>query len=379
MMRLMLAAVLLVSSCTTQGLDPTAPPTIDAQLSETEGMKAYRQMWFSMSASTDPNLNNGGRNVQVASFVGREDVIVAERGADLGLKTCDAIPGDAMGEIVRRAAGTNIVIINEAHESPRDRHFIAAVARALRPLGYSIYAAETFNTRDPLNHPFVSMDDGYYSTEPIFARLVGEAKSLGYRLVGYEMADFSGLNALPYAERVTRREIAQTENLMAAIFRDDPEAKVLIHVGFQHVQERAQPGKVEWMAQRLAAATGRDPLTISQTDCLSGTGVTTLALGPDDHVDLFVAHPPLLLKDGRPAWRQKMGEIPTRVPDAMRPKTEAVVIEARPDDTPVDIVPMDRLLLRPGETLPLLLPPGRYRLDQITPRGFGGSVRVEVE
>ena len=41
---------------------------------------------------------------------------------------------DAIAEIVRRAKTTNIVILNEAHNIPRDRAFALQVARALRPL-----------------------------------------------------------------------------------------------------------------------------------------------------------------------------------------------------------------------------------------------------
>src|SRR5688572_13485606 len=50
---------------------------------------------------------------------------------------------DALGEIVRRARDTRIVIINEAHDTPRHRAFSLEVAKALRPLGYTHLAAET--------------------------------------------------------------------------------------------------------------------------------------------------------------------------------------------------------------------------------------------
>jgi hypothetical protein len=337
--------------------------------------------WFSTFGNVDPAKTRGGQNAQAAAMVGREDVIVAERGENLGIKVCSTRPGDPVAEIARLAQATNIVIINEAHESPRDRQFIASVLGRLRPLGYSIYAAETLNNGEDLNHPLVYLDDGFYSAEPIFGRLLAEAKQLGYRLVGYEMTGAQGMgdsNQLPYRERVTRREIAQTENLMTAIFRDHPDAKVVIHVGHEHVRERAEEGGVEWLAQRLAAETGRDPLTISQTSCLSTSGATALAEGPDDGQDLYVAHQPLVLKDGRPAWRQEQGDIPTPVPTKLLPTTGAIVIEARPIGAPIDTVPADRLMLRPGEVLPLLLPPGRYRLDTATSEGPLASAPIVV-
>lgn len=51
---------------------------------------------------------------------------------------------DPIAEIVRRARSTRIVILNEDHWVPRDRAFALQVARALRPLGYDVLAAETF-------------------------------------------------------------------------------------------------------------------------------------------------------------------------------------------------------------------------------------------
>lgn len=61
-------------------------------------------------------------------------------------KIAAAAPRDAIAEIVRRARSTSIVILNEAHNSPRDRAFGLEVARALRPLGYSVLAVEAIRT-----------------------------------------------------------------------------------------------------------------------------------------------------------------------------------------------------------------------------------------
>lgn len=69
-----------------------------------------------------------------------------------------ATPHDAIEEIVRRARDTSIVILNEAHNSPRDRAFALQVARALKPLGYSILAAETFDN-DPAEPGHASIID----------------------------------------------------------------------------------------------------------------------------------------------------------------------------------------------------------------------------
>lgn len=359
---------LLAFACAT----PTAvaPPMIDpAAYEKAAPVRSFLFSYLGKTVGEKPLSDTGE---QMAGMVGREDLIVAKKGETLGLKACPPLPGDPVAEIARRARETNIVIINEAHTSPRDRQFIGKVLLALRPLGYTTYAAETLNNNYPIDHPPLLINDGFYSSEPIFGRMIMEAKRLGYRLVSYEMTEAQGMaeeNSLPLQDRLNRRDAAQTANLVAAIFKDHPDEKVIIHVGYGHVQERGNNAGANMMAQRLAKATGRDPLTISQTSCLSGSGVTAIVQGSTTDVDIEVGHPPLKMMDGRPEWRQAMGDIKTPIPPGLLPTTEPLLIEARPLDAPVDTVAIDRVLLRPGEALPLLLPPGRYRLDVTTASG----------
>ncbi len=371
MLRAVVLCELLVCTCACATSPPAIPPLADpARYASTAFSREFE---FSSLGSSDPSKTRGGANTQAAAMVGRDDLTVAENGETLGRRDCPALPGDPVAEIVRRARITNIVIINETHDRPHERYFIGEVLKALKPLGYTTYAAETFHNGPDLNHPLVLTDDGFYSQEPIFGRIVAEAKALGYRFVGYEVIDaqenMDDLNRLPLVERINRRDALQTENLMAAIFRNHPDEKVIIHVGEGHATERARPGQPKWMAQRLAEATGRDPLTIGQTVCLSPSGKPALVQGPDDGEDLYIGHPLLDLKNGRPAWRQQSGDVVTPLPAALLPKGEPLLIEARLVDAPMDTVAIDRLLLRPGEALPLLLPPGRYRLDVSNAKG----------
>lgn len=311
--------------------------------------------------------------MQAAAFVGREDFFVANSNESFSARTCQSLPGDPIAEIARRAAQTNIVIINEAHDSPQHRQFIAEVLNALWPLGYKTYAAETFSADMELAGDWARLGDGFYSAEPIFGRILTAAKRKGYRFVAYEQTPEQSKSAaapgIDLRKVVTRREEVQTENLMHALFLGAPDTKVIIHVGCQHVQERSKEGQVKWMAERLTEATGRDPLTISQTDCLSASTATTLAQDAASAMDLYIAHPALNLKDQRPAWRQAIGDIPIPVPPDLSANSEPVVIEATPVDAPIDAVPVDRVLVRPGESIPLLLPPGHYRVESVTSEG----------
>lgn len=333
-----------------------------------------REMWFRTLSSADEDEKKGGSDMQAAAFVGREDLIAPP-------KECAALPGDPIAAIVERARSTNIVIINEAHDAPRHRHFIGEVLEALTREGYTTYAAEAFaNYGVSLDHPGVTTNDGFYTLEPIFARTLTLAKSLGYRLVPYEQTRAQNKENDPTP--IATREQAQSDNLMAAIFRDRPAEKVIIHVGYMHALERAKDMgwvKETWMAERLAAATGRNPLTINQSDCSSGSASTSIVAGPHTGFDLFIGQPKPTFTDGRPDWRRAIGDIATPVPADLLPKTGAVMIEARLADETLDIVPTDRLLLRPGEQFPLLLPPGRYRLDAFTPDALLNTAPVLVD
>ena len=61
-----------------------------------------------------------------------------------------------------------------------------------------------------------------------------------------------------------------------------------------------------------------------------------------------------------------LGRKPVEIPDSMRPPHQSVVIEARLVSEPPDAAPIDRIYLTEDETLPLLLPPGEFR---VTPHG----------
>lgn len=297
---------------------------------------------------------------------------------------------DALSEIVRRARATSIVVLNEAHHSPRDRAFALEVARALRPLGYSVLAAEAFQNKErDASSPssverlatdgFVRLDTGHYTKDPVFADFVREAMAIGYRPVAYEQTP----SQAPAGGGVEAREQAQADNLMAHIFAPDPKAKVLIFVGHSHVAEapalKSTGGKAEWMAARLKRMTGVDPLTIDQTgltDLSSATrtahaeaarhvgdrpgllfdGDRPLVLGQyAGVVDLEIIHPQRTYLYGRPAWLTRIGRKPVDVPRDLLPKTGRRLIQAFAADGPADAVPLDQVLVTANSPIPKLM------------------------
>jgi len=332
---------------------------------------------------------------QTGAMAGREDIAAKRERSNRATPVCEAMPDDPLDLIVREARKTSIVIINESHESPRDRYFIGKVLTALRSLGFDTYAGETLSQAGNLDHAGVLGSDGWYSNEPMFARTLLTARRLGYRLVPYERTaeqDKARAAAEPQESSINRREKSQTENLMAAIFSKQPGTRVVIHVGHSHVRERQTPDYPthdEWMAERLKAATGIDALTIDQTMCDANGAATVIARnrkGPDgarmegSPVDLYVGHPALAFREGRPEWRRAIGDIDVPVPGILQGRDERVMVEARRSGASLAEVPMDRVLLFPGEQLPLLLPPGRYRVDGFTAAGRieVGAVEIEV-
>lgn len=302
-----------------------------------------------------------------------------------------ATPHDAIAEIVRRAKDRQIVILNEAHYSPRDRAFALQVARALRPLGFSVLAAETLRNfaapglaRTGAEQfdadGIVRRSTGFYSADPVFANFLRSAHALGYRTLSYEQrADQSTPEG-----GVPEREEAQAQNLMAFL-RSDPKAKMLIYVGHGHLSKASEDADSAMMGERLKRLSGIDPLTIDQV-ALAGlrpslraeqlaasaragdrpviflTGAVPLLIGDryPGSIDLQVVHPLQSYRHGRPSWLASLGGRPVTIPVDLLPKAGKRLIQAFDVAEPVDAVPLDQVLAEAGKPAPILmLPPAR--------------------
>jgi hypothetical protein len=322
---------------------------------------------------------------QQYSLLGRED-LTAQTDPEYSAKPCPAlvplVEGQSaiLDEIVRRAASTRIVIVNESHVVTRHRGFSMAIAQRLRPLGYTHFAAETFShapegpsaVDDAPDYSYPREFEGTYLEEAAFGRLWREAKALGYIGVAYE-ENTPDVPGATIDERIAKRESFQAAALAEELKAAGPDAKFLIHVGYGHAREVGVPqddGSVEkWMAARLREATGIDPLTIFQTACSSDRSNSRLAGAPIDlplgTADLFVEHPVTTFTNHRPDWREMIGDLRTSIPLSLKPGIESYVIEARLSGEPEEAVPMDRVLVRAGEDVDLLLPPGHYQLRAV--------------
>lgn len=388
MIRCRLAATLALAAAFTFSDAGAASPGDSASSLPDTLAWMFRQFPESLESWT-PEGSEGAMVIQALPYAGREDVVA--RSANLRPKgrPCPALAGDPITTLVDAAQKAQIVIINEAHDSPLHRFVIRRLGLALAG-DFGVFAAETFAhgavaERIPGQ---ITTSLGSYSREPVFGRELRALDKAGYRFVAYEFLPHqSAPEGAEIPEQVIAREEAQAENLIAEVLNDEPEARILVHVGYSHALEEPVNNferEIEWFAARLKRKTGIDPLTISQTHCVlaadsaanaldglrlvdgAGAGAVERA-GAIDH---FLAHPPLRFGKGRPAWRRAIGDVEVAVPERFLPKNRRVIIEARAPNQPDDEVPVERLLLYPGESLPLLLPPGGWRLTGWRPDGL---------
>jgi hypothetical protein len=288
---------------------------------------------------------------------------------------------DAVETIVAAADTAKVIFINEAHHVAQTRVLALALLERLRAKGFTYFAAETFSPFDSSlntrNYPIRA--SGYYSQEPLFGELIREARRLGYTLVPYE-----AINSRSQDDR----ETGQATNLRDRIFRVHPDARVLVHAGYSHINESGVLAGAKPMAVRFREITGIDPLTVDQTTMLEHSTpkrehpayrrvvdraaktapfVLVEPNGrpwtnkPGTH-DMTVFLPRTQLRDGRPDWYWRAGNRqPYVIAGSLCAGREQCVVAARLVGESPDAVPRDVLVIAPNDqSRTLALPAGRY-------------------
>lgn len=334
---------------------------------------------------------------QALSLVGRDDLVLDHVYSPIAKPKCAPVlhkgaAVDPIAEIKKRLAKTGrIVIINEAHDDAQTRAFIADLLKPLHDTGFRVYAAETFFRSVGRRSPaWPRAADGTYSNEPVFGALLRKARSLEFDFVPYEPDDLPTPQSDDVGARIAVRESAQVRNIMDRIITPIPDARVLVHVGHHHVIEAPVVSKIgnktEWMASRLKRASGIDPLTTDQTTFQSPLDkpvICTLASEIEKRraltTDIAIGLPKPTIANGRPNWRRARGQLDVPIPVRLLKRNAWSIVEARYAAEPPDAVPADRILLAPGEHLPLLLKPGQYRVETWTREaGWGEALEILV-
>lgn len=347
---------------------------------------------------------------QFAAFLGDEASAIGleerDRPAKEGLPDLtEAKARDALEVIVEAAADRQVVILNEAHNISGHRGFAARVMRALRPLGFDTFAAEAFVPPGKEPRPSIRAfragtplhtGYGYYVGDPVFAETVREAAALGYVFSDYEWRwDQWPPEGASAEDNLAAREAAQAANLVEAVLRDRPGARIFVLCGFNHALETEGWGGL-WFAGRFKALTGIDPLTIEQSSNWPATrpeadrpqvAAVLQRFSPrapvvvtqggkvlanriyDGKTDLSVFHPRLATVAGRPGW---LAADPARkAVEVAVPAFEGPALVQALHVGEAAAIPADQLLLEPGQTrATLLLRAGAYVLRLETARGI---------
>lgn len=170
-------------------------------------------------------------------------------------------PQDAREVILKEAAKTRIVIINEAHHVPLHRIYLASLLGELRQQGYTFLAMEALGYEDSLlnQRKYPLLKSGFYVREPCFGNLIREACLMGFTLFPYEQVHTDSL------QKSMGREKAEAMNIKK-ILDQNPGARIVVYCGYDHAAEDTLKNFMGLpMAGQLKCLTGIDPFTIDQT------------------------------------------------------------------------------------------------------------------
>ncbi len=287
---------------------------------------------------------------------------------------------NALTYIINRSKKERLIIINEAHHEARHRVFTTGLLQGLYNNGYRLLGLEALADTLINKRGFAVVESGFYTQEPQMANLIAEALKIGFTVFGYEAEE--GKNG-------KEREIAQAKNI-AKVMAKNPNAKVLIHCGFDHVIE-GTPGNKNWekaMAGRLKEYTHIDPFTIDQvayspkgevkynSPYISLThGEMPLVMvaadgqtfnGPEgtDRTDCRIIHPVEQLNGGRPDWlSQGVRRKSYSIPKTKINTYPAFVLAYRVNEYEKNGIPADIIEVSNKEAVAnLILAKGTYQL-----------------
>lgn len=287
---------------------------------------------------------------------------------------------DAKGYILNRSKKEKVIIINEAHHNIRHRVFTTSLLQGLYDNGYRFFGLEALSDTLINNRKYPVLESGYYTQEPQMANLLQEAIEIGFKLFTYEPDDNSNGK---------QREIGQAENI-AQVIRENPNAKFLIHCGWDHVIE-GTPGNKNWekaMAGRLKEKTNINPFTIDQVAysekgdiqlispyvliansekpviMVNDEGKTFNGSETNDQTDCKIIHPITKYINERPNWLYLDGERKSyKIPENKILEYPILVFAYRKKEFEQNGIPADLIeILNEKSNTNLILNKGIYKI-----------------
>lgn len=174
---------------------------------------------------------------------------------------------DAVEAVESVAEKHQVIMINEEHRTPFHRALTLKLLEKLYKKGFRYFAAETVmeNEADLNKRGYPVQKTGYYTADPIYADVVRTALRLGYKIVPYESIDTSCRSPEDNPEFCNdKREREQAHNLYDRILKNDPQAKIFVHVGRSHNSKAAVSKDFNFMAYYFWQLSKIEPLTIDQ-------------------------------------------------------------------------------------------------------------------
>lgn len=250
----------------------------------------------------------------------------------------------AKKEILDAAAKTQLVMINENHAFPEHRVFTTSLLKGLYKKGYTYLALEDLSMKrvselNKTNQP--KENQGIYINEVMFANMVKRAKEIGFELIAYDENEFFEIHK---RDSVGALEIKK-------IFTKNPQAKVLVHCGFDHINEDKK--RLSFFLKRALKI---DPLTINQINYTDEEQtvfpcpfrIYPIRKGQKNNymfdADIQIIHPKYtsqqrpsyLFQNNRVSHKIDLSDIDIKVPYLLEVRTS--------NDTP-DTIPLDRILI----------------------------------
>jgi hypothetical protein len=317
-------------------------------------------------------------------------------------------PRSAIEAIASVADKRQVIMINEEHRTPVHRALTLRLLPVLYARGFRYFAAETLDETDTelSKRGYPTQKTGFYTADPVYADVVRTALKLGFKVVPYEhMKDCQPRSDNPMSCQ-DERERGQAQNLVDRILKNDPKAKIFVHVGRSHNARVNNEGKFAFMGWHFRELTRIDPFVIDQVrmserrnpadehplyryairkglikepTVFQSTG-GELWTDDKDIADVRVFTPKAEYINGRPVWLQMGGLRQAQTVDLKKLKLNTqsglfkgqrpLLVQAFVEEESMEAIPVDQIALYPGKQIPvMMLTKGSFQIRMIDESG----------
>lgn len=311
----------------------------------------------------------------------------------------------ALKAISDAADKRQVIIINEEHRAPVHRALTHRLLSVLYAKGFRYFGAETLTIKDSdLNkRGYPTQESGFYTADPVYGDVVRQAIKLGFKIVHYEHETPCTSDNSDVCQ--DERERGQAQNLYDRILKQDPKAKILVHVGRTHAAKTNYEGHYALMAWHFQKITGIEPFTVDQVfyNELKNPAdelplyryamnnnlllkEPTVFQSPEGKFftrsgyDLQVFTPRVRYVNGRPDWlhlgrerkyhRLVLNKLDLQSEQQKLKASTPILVQAFINAESRNAIPIDQIILYPGKDFPmLLLPKSLIRIQAIDEKG----------